>query len=153
MYAFQARRNRGFSLVEALVGVLFCAVFMVGAIELWRLAEYKSTKARIDARVTQILREASDFVAYVPYDLVPADGSQLRSGFLLQPLDPATGRYKNIYPFNVTVAVTTVNVGTPGESKQIVLTLTYKTRSDPQQQSQDNPQETIRTDALHRVKS
>jgi hypothetical protein len=145
------RQNLGFSLVEPLVGVLFCAVFMVGAIEFWRLAEYKATKARIDARVTQILREASDFVAYVPYDLVPADGSQLRSGFLIHPLDPATGLYKNIYPFNITVAVTTANIGTSGESKQIVLALTYQTRSEPQ--SQDSPQETIRTHALTRVKS
>jgi Tfp pilus assembly protein PilV len=147
------RRNRraGFALIDPLIGLLAVASVMVGVINFWRLAEYKSDKARIDARVTQILRESSDYMAYVPYDLLPADGAQFRSGFLLHPLDPTTGAYKEIYPFSVTVAVTTTNADTAAEAKEIVLTLTYNTSPEPV--STNSVQETIRTNALTRVKT
>jgi len=153
MQAAIIRRNPrdAFSLIDPLIGILAVAAVMVGALNFWRLAEYKCDKARIDARVTQILRESSDYAAYVPYDQLPADGAQLRSGFLLHPLDPATGTYKQIYPFSVTVAVTTTNAGTAAEVKEIVLTLTYNT--NPQPVSTDSSQETIRTNALTRVKT
>jgi hypothetical protein len=144
------RRSAGFALIDPLIGILAVASVMVGVINFWRLAEYKCNKARIDARVSQILRESSDYVAYVPYDLLPADGAQLRSGFLLHPLDPSTGAYKEIYPFIVIVTVTITNAGTPVEGKQIVLTLTYNTSPEPV--SADSLQETIRTNALSRVK-
>ena len=147
------RRNRraGFALIDPLIGLLAVATVMVGAINFWRLAEYKCDKARIDARVTQILRESSDYMAYVPYDRLPEDRAQFRSGFLLHPLDPSTGTYKDIYPFSVIVAVTTANAGTPAEVKEIVLTLTYNT--NPRPESTDSVQETIRTNALTRVKT
>ena len=84
------RRNprAGFALIDPLIGLLAVTTVMVGALNFWRLAEYKCDKARIDARVTQILRESSDYAAYLSYDRLPADGAQLRSGFLLHPLDP-----------------------------------------------------------------
>lgn len=141
----------GFALIDPLIGLLAVATVMVGVLNFWRLAEYKADKARIDARVTQILRESSDYVAYVPYDLLPADGAQLRSGFLLHPLDPTTGTFNQIYPFSVTVAVTTTKAGTLAEVKEIVLTLTYNT--NPQPASADSSQETIRNNALTRVKT
>jgi hypothetical protein len=147
----QRRRSAGFALIDPLIGILAVATVTVGVINFWRLAEYKSAKARIDARVSQILRESSDYVAYVPYDLLPADGAQLRSGFLLHPLDPTTGTFNQIYPFSVTAAVTTTNTGTAAEVKEIVLTLTYNT--NPQPVSTDSSQETIRNNALTRVKT
>lgn len=140
----------GFALVDPLVAIVVVATVMVSAINFWRLAEYKCNKARIDARVSQILRESSDYVAYVPYDLLPTDGNQVRSGFLLHPLNPNTKQYQDIYPFSVTAAVTTTNAGTPDEAKQIVLALTYYTDRGPA--ATDSRQETIRTDALSRVK-
>jgi hypothetical protein len=94
----RSRRLGGFSLLDPLVGILVFASVIVGAINLWRLAEYKCACARIDARVAQILRENIDYVTYVAYDLLPTDGTQPRSGFLLHPLDPATGLYKDLYP-------------------------------------------------------
>jgi hypothetical protein len=147
------RRNSraAFALIDPLIAVMAIATVMVGVLNFWRLAEYKCDKARIDARVTQILRESSDYVAYVPYDLLPADGAQLRSGFLLHPLDPTTGTFNQIYPFSVTVAVTTTNAGTAAETTEIVLSLTYNT--SPQPISTDSPQETIRNNALTRVKT
>jgi hypothetical protein len=144
-------RRAGFALIDSLISLLAVASVMVGVINFWRLAEYKCDKARIDARVMQILRESSDYVAYVPYDLLPADGAQFRSGFLLHPFDPGTGTYKDIYPFSVIVSVTTTNAGTPAEGKEIVLTLTYNTV--PQPVSTDSLQETIRTNALTRLKA
>ena len=51
----------------------------------------------------------------------------------------------------MTVAVTTTNAGTAAEVKEIVLTLTYNT--NPQPISTDSSQETIRTNALTRVKT
>jgi hypothetical protein len=144
------RRPGGFALLDPLVGILAFAVVMVGAINFWRLAEYKCARARIDARVSQILRENTDYITYVAYDLLPADGAQLRSGFLLHPVDPSTGSSQDIYPFNVTAAVTTTGGGTPAEAKQIVLTLSYNTASEPQ--ADDNPLQTVHTDVLSRVK-
>jgi len=150
---YLAKRSQpgGFALIDPLVGILVFAAVMVGAINFWRLAEYKCGKARIDARVTQMLRESTDYVTYVPYDKLPVDGEALRTGFLLHPLDPATGTYTDIYPFSVTAAVTTINAGTPAEGKEIILTLTYNT--DPQPAASDSPQETIRTNALTRGKT
>jgi hypothetical protein len=146
----RSRQLGGFALLDPLVGILVFASVMVGAINLWRLAEYKCARARIDARVAQILRENTDYVTYVAYDLLPADGTQPRSGFLLHPLDPDTGRYKDIYPFTVSTAVTTTSAGTPAEAKQIILTLSYSTAPDPQ--AADSPLQTIRTNVLERVK-
>ena len=153
MNALVFRRSRqvgGFALLDPLIGILVFATVMVGAINFWRLAEYKCARARIDARISQILRENTDYVTYVAYDLLPADGAELRSAFLLHPLDPNTGRYKDIYPFSVTAAVTTTGSSTPVETKQIILTLAYNTAPDPQ--AADNPLQTIRTNALTRVK-
>ena len=140
----------GFALLDPLVAMLAVTTVMVGSMNFWRLAEYKCGKARIDARASQILRESIDYVAYVSYDLLPVDGAQLRSGFLLHPLDPDTGRYKDNYPFSVTAAVTTTNGGTPAEAKEIVLTLTYQT--NPKPQAADSLEEAVRTDAVSRVK-
>lgn len=148
---FQRNQLGGFALLDPLIAMLAVATVMVGAINFWRLAEYKCDKARIDARVSQILRESSDYVAYVSYDLLPADGAQFRSGFLLHPLDPNTGRYKDIYPFSMTAAVTITNAGTLAEAKLIALTLTYNINPEPQ--AADSLEETVRTNALSRVKS
>jgi hypothetical protein len=120
------RRRAGFSLIDPLVGVLAFAVVIVGALNFWRLAEYKC-------------------------DLLPADGAEFRSGFLLHPVDPVTGAYKGIYPFTVITAITVTNAGTPAEQKQIVLTLTCSTNPDPL--ATNIPQETIRTNALTRAKT
>jgi hypothetical protein len=46
--------------------------------------------------------------------------------------------------------VTTTGGGTPAEAKQIILTLAYNTAPDPQ--TADSPLQTIRTNALSRVK-
>lgn len=146
----RSRQVGGFALLDPLIAILVFATVMVGAINFWRLVEYKCARARIDARVSQILRENTDYVTYVAYDLLPADGAQLRSGFLLHPLDPNTGHYKDIYPFSVTAAVTTTGDGTPAETKQIILTLAYNTTPGPQ--AADSPLQTIRTNALSRVK-
>jgi hypothetical protein len=155
MYAPVLRRSRqlgGFVLLDPLAGILVFAGVMVGAINFWRLAEYKCARARIDARVSQILRGSTDYIAYVAYDLLPADGAQLRSGFLLHPVDPSTGNYNSIYPFNVTAAVTTTGGGTPAEAKRIVLTLSYNTAPEPQATG-DNPLQTaVYTNVLTRVK-
>ena len=151
MHIIRRKRRAGFALVDPLIGLLVVASVMVGVINFWRLAEYKCGKARIDARVAQILRESTDYVTYVPYDKLPVDGEPLRTGFLLHPLDPSTGTYKDNYPFSVIAAVTTINAGTPGEGKEIVLTLNYNT--NPQPAASDSPQETVRTNALTRVKT
>jgi hypothetical protein len=145
-----SRQIEGFALLDPLIGILVFATVMLGAINFWRLVEYKCARARIDARVSQILRENTDYVTYAAYDLLPADGAQLRSGFLLHPLDPNTGRYQDIYPFSVTAAVTTTGGGTPAETKKIILTLAYNTTPGPQ--AADSPLQTIRTNALSRVK-
>jgi hypothetical protein len=97
----RGRRRAGFSLIDPLVGVLAFAAVIVGVMNFWRLAEYKCDRARIDSRVSQILRESTDYITYAAYDLLPADGEAFRSGFLLHPLDPATGTYKAIFPFSV----------------------------------------------------
>ena len=145
------KRHAGFALIDPLVGVLAFAVVIVGALNFWRLAEYKCDRARIDARVSQILRESTDYLTYAAYDLLPADGAQFRTGFLLHPLDPATGTYKDVFPFSVAAAITTTDPGTPLEQKQIVLTLTYNTNPEPADTG--TPQEIIRTNALIRAKT
>ena len=89
-------------------------------------------------------------MTYAAYDLLPGDGMQPRFGFLLHPLDPATGLYKDVYPFTVTASVTITGAGTSAEAKQIISTLSYNTAPDPQ--AADSPVQTIRTNVLQRVK-
>lgn len=143
-------RCRGFALLDPLIGMLAITTVMVGTINFWRLVEFKCGRARIDARVSQFIRESIDYVTYVAYDLLPEDGAQLRSGFLLHPLDPEKRQYKDTYPFRIAAAVTTTDVGTPTEAKQIVLTLIYHT--SPKPQAADDLEETVRTNAVRRIK-
>ena len=76
----QSRSRGGFSLIETVLGMLVLALSVVGSFEALRLSDLKVRHARIDNRITELLRENSDYVMYVAYDLLPADGAVLSQG-------------------------------------------------------------------------
>ena len=86
----QSQSSMGFSLMETIVGILVLALSVVGSFEALRLSDLKARHARIDNRITELLRENSDYVMYVAYDLLPADGAVLSQGSLYQLYDSAS---------------------------------------------------------------
>ncbi|MBV9672183.1 MAG: prepilin-type N-terminal cleavage/methylation domain-containing protein, partial [Verrucomicrobia bacterium] len=76
--------QNGFSLLETLVGIVVLAFSVAGSFEMLRLSELKQRHALVDIRVGEILREYTDYLLYLSYDLLPSDGAVISSGDLYQ---------------------------------------------------------------------
>jgi hypothetical protein len=146
-----SRSRTGFSLIETIVGMLVMALSVVGSFEALRLSDLKIRHARIDNRITELLREHSDYVMYVAYDLLPADGAVLSQGSLYQLYDSASQSWKSFDNYTVTANVQASNQGTTSEVRSITLNMTYQVDGDSSF-SQLKTQ-TIRSDAISRRKS
>jgi len=146
-----SRSRTGFSLIETIVGMLVMALSVVGSFEALRLSDLKIRHARIDTRITELLREHSDYVMYVAYDLLPADGAVLSQGSLYQLYDSASQSWKSFDNYTVTANVQASNQGTTSEVRSITLNMTYQVDGDSSF-SQLKTQ-TIRSDAISRRKS
>ena len=146
-----SRSLRGFSLIETVVGMLVLALSVVASFEALRLSDLKMRHARIDNRITELLREHSDYVMYVAYDLLPADGAVLSQGNLYQLYDSTSQSWKGFDRYTVTASVQASNEGTASEVRSITLHMTYQTDGDfPSSQLRT---QTIRSDAISRRKS
>jgi hypothetical protein len=146
-----SRSRIGFSLIETVIGTLVLGLSVVGSFEALRLSDLKARHARIDNRITELLREHTDYVMYVAYDLLPPDGAVMSQGNLYQVYDSTSGSWRNFYPYTVTASVQTSNDGTASEIRNITLSLTYQVDGDyptSQQKSQ-----TILSDVINRRKS
>jgi hypothetical protein len=146
-----ASRSPGFSLIETVVGMLVLALSVVASFEVLRLSDLKIRHARIDNRVTELLREHSDYVMYVAYDLLPADGAVMSQGSLYQLYDSASKTWKNFDSYTVTANVQAFNEGTASEVRKVTLNMTYQVDGDSP--SSQLKTQTIRTDAISRRKS
>jgi hypothetical protein len=144
-------RIMGFSLVETTVGMLVLALSVVGSFEALRLSDLKARHSRIDNRITELLRENGDYVMYVAYDLLPADGVVLSQGTLYQIYDSRSQSLRSCYSYTVTANVQTANQGTASEVRHITLSLTYQV--DGEFPSSQLKSQTIITDAISRRKS
>jgi hypothetical protein len=141
----------GFSLIETTIGLLILAFSVMGSFEALRLSDLKARHARIDNRITELLRENSDYVMYVAYDLLPGDGAVLSQGSLYQLYDSASQSWKKFYNYTVTANVQALNPGTASETRNITLNMTYQVDGDfPSSQLKFR---TIITDAISRRKS
>ena len=141
----------GFSLIETILGTLVLGLSVVGSFEALRLSDLKARHARIDNRITELLREQSDYVLYVAYDLLPEDGAILSQGNLYQLYDSTSGSWKSFYDYTITANVQTLSEGTPSEIRNITLNLTYQIDGDfPSSQIRF---QTIVSDAISRRKS
>jgi Tfp pilus assembly protein PilV len=117
----------GMSLLETLVAMLVLAISMSGSLELLRLTDASARHACMDNRITELLREYSDFVLYVAYDQLPTDGAVLGEGNLYQIYDIKSKTAKGRYSYSVTANVSTFNPGTLSEYKEINLLMDYET--------------------------
>src|SRR6202790_3649453 len=97
----QNRSRMGFSLIETILGTLVLGLSVVGSFEALRLTDLKARHARIDNRITELLREQSDYALYVAYDLLPEDGAILRKGSLYQLYDSTSGSWKRFYDYTI----------------------------------------------------
>src|ERR1700722_6437566 len=93
----QNRWRKGFSLIETILGTLVLGLSVVGSFEALRLSDLKARHALIDNRISELLREQSDYVLYVAYDLLPEDGAILSQGDLYQVYDSTSRRWKSVY--------------------------------------------------------
>jgi Tfp pilus assembly protein PilV len=141
----------GFSLIETVVGMLVLALSVVASFEALRLSDLKIRHARIDNRVTELLREQSDYVMYVAYDLLPADGAVMSQGSLYQLYDSTSQTWKNFDSYTVTANVQASNEGTASEVRNVTLNMTYQVDGDSP--SFHLKTQTIRSDAISRRKS
>jgi prepilin-type N-terminal cleavage/methylation domain-containing protein len=146
-----SRSRKGFSLIESVVGMLVLALSVVASFEALRLSDLKIRHARIDNRITELLREHSDYVMYVAYDLLPADGAVLSQGSLYQLYDSTSQSWKSFDSYIVTANVQASNEGTPSEVRDITLNMTYQVDGDSP--SSQRRTQTIRIDAISRRKS
>jgi Tfp pilus assembly protein PilV len=146
-----SRSRAGFSLIETVVGMLVLALSVVASFEALRLSDLKIRHARIDNRVTELLREHSDYVMYVAYDLLPADGAVMSQGSLFQLYDSSSQTWKNFDSYTVTANVQASNEGTALEARNITLNMTYQVDGDSP--SSQLKTQTIRSDAISRRKS
>jgi hypothetical protein len=146
----QNRSRMGFSLIETILGTLVLGLSVVGSFEALRLTDLKARHARIDNRITELLREQSDYVLYVAYDLLPENGAILSQGNLYQLYDSTAGSWKNFYGYTITANVQTLGEGTPLEIKNITLNLTYQIDGDSPPVSLKS--QTIFSDAISRHK-
>src|ERR1700722_14235490 len=146
-----SRSRTGFSLIETVVGMLVLALSVVASFEALRLSDLKIRHARIDNRVTELLREHSDYVMYVAYDLLPADGAVMSQGSLFQLYDSSSQTWKNFDSYTVTANVQASNEGTALEVRNITLNMTYQVDGDPPYSQLKTL--TIRSDAINRRKS
>jgi hypothetical protein len=144
-------RIRGFSLIETIVGMLVLALSVVGSFEALRLSDLKARHSRIDNRITELLRENGDYVMYVAYDLLPADGVVLSQGSLYQLYDSTSKSLRSYYPYTVIANVQTSNQGTASEIRRITVTMTYQ--ADGESPSSPLKSQTIVSDAISRRKS
>ena len=147
----QNRSRMGFSLIETILGTLVLGLSVVGSFEALRLSDLKARQARIDNRITELLREQSDYVLYVAYDLLPEDGAILSQGNLYQLYDSTSGSWKSFYDYTITANVQTLSKGTPSEIRNITLNLTYQIDGDSP--SVPLKSQTIFSDAISRHKS
>ena len=149
--SLQNRSRMGFSLIETIVGTLVLGLSVVGSFEALRLTDLKARHARIDDRITELLREQSDYVLYVAYDLLPEDGAILSQGNLYQLYDSTSGSWKSFYDYTIAANVQTLSEGTPSEIRNITLNLTYQIDGDSP--SVPLKSQTIFSDAISRHKS
>ena len=147
----QNRSRMGFSLIETILGTLVLGLSVVGSFEALRLTDLKARHARIDNRITELLREQSDYVLYVAYDLLPEDGAILSQGNLYQLYDSTSGSWKSFYDYTIAANVQTLSEGTPSEIRNITLNLTYQIDGDSP--SVPLKSQTIFSDAISRHKS
>lgn len=127
---FRRRTVIGFSLLETVVGMLVIVASVVGSFEALRLSDLKARHSHVDNRVTELLRENSDYVMYVAYDLLPTEGAVVSQGSLYQLYDTASKTWKNFYSYTVTAHVQMLNQGAPSEIRNITLNMTYQVDSD-----------------------
>jgi Tfp pilus assembly protein PilV len=146
-----SRSRKGFSLIETLLGMLVMSLSVVGSFEALRLSDLKIRHARIDNRITELLREHSDYVMYVAYDLLPADGAVLSQGSLYQLFDSTSQSWKSFDSYTVTAIVQASNEGTASEVRSITLNMTYQVDGDAP--SFQLKTQTIHSDVISRRKS
>lgn len=143
-------RIMGFSLMETIIGMLVLALSVVGSFEALRLSDLKARHSRIDNRITELLRENGDYVMYVAYDLLPADGVVLSQGSLYQLYDSTSQSLKSYFLYTITANVLTSNPGTTSEIRHITLSMTYQ--DDGEFPSSLLKSQTIISDAISRRK-
>ena len=131
--------------------MLVMALSVVGSFEALRLSDLKIRHARIDNRITELLREHSDYVMYVAYDLLTADGAVLSQGSLYQLYDSASQSWKSFDSYTITANVQVSNEGTASEVRSITLNMTYQVEGDSS--SSQLKTQTIHSDAISRRKS
>ena len=125
------RRHMGFSLMETVAGTLVLVLSVVGSFEALRLSDLKVRHSQVDNRITELLRENSDYVMYVAYDLLPTDGTVLSQGNLYQVYDTVSKTQKSFYSYIITAHVQVLNEGTASESRNITLYMTYQVDGVP----------------------
>jgi len=120
-------RQKGFSLVEALVGVTILAFVVASAASFFRAGEYAAIKARIDGRIAALTRYHSEKLLYMPYSaLIDATsrGGMGEAGYLYHPANRASN--EGLFPYQVTTTLALSYGGTANEQVSISTTIRWE---------------------------
>ena len=112
--------KKGFSLIEVLVGVTILVFVFSTAASFFKSAEYTALKARIDGRVTALVRYHSEKLLYMPYSALAglaSSGGTVETGHLHQPA--SNGGYGKVFPYTVTTSLALSGAGTANEQVSI----------------------------------
>jgi type II secretory pathway pseudopilin PulG len=142
--------HAGFSLVETIISIALLAFSVAGSFELLRLSDLQAKHTSVDNRITELLREYSDYVLCLDYNRLPNDGESLGQGYLYEVYDSASKTSRGFYHYLITVNVQTYNSGTTGEYKNI--TVSMNCQADEHAYSDQLVTQTIESDAITRSK-
>jgi len=112
--------KKGFSLIEVLVGVTILVFVFSTAASFFKSGQYAALKARIDGRVTALVRYHSEKFIYMPYSALAdlaLSGGTVETGYLYRPA--SSDGYGEVFPYTVTASMTLSEAGTPNEQVSI----------------------------------
>jgi len=119
--------KKGFSLIEVLVGVTVLVFVFSTAASFFKSGQYAALKARIDGRVTALVRSQSEKFIYMPYSALvdlASSGGTVETGYLYRPAN--SEGYGEVFPYTVTTSMALSGAGTANEEVSIATVIRWE---------------------------
>ena len=118
---------QGFTLIELLVSCALVATGLTIGTNLFKSSESAAIKARIDGRISALLRYQTEQVMYMPYSTLvgfASAGGLTQTGYLYQPSDGAGG-YRQLYAYTLSSTMVLLGAGTASEQVSVTTSIQW----------------------------